>query len=341
MSKKFPKPFFVKSRGLWYVQIRGKQHNLGRDEQAAFRLYHELMAKPVIVPVASHLVAGVIEGFLAWCSEHRSPRTYEWYTNHLQSFVGTLANPKTMAVDELKPFHVEQWVRAHIKTWGPNHRRGAITAVQRAFTWAEKMGHILKSPIRHIEKPKPKRREQVLDADQFGNVLTKVKDQAFRDVLEFCWQTGSRVQEVRLIEADDFRSDLGRVELPPERAKGNRRRLIYLNDRAAEIVKRLAVKHPSGPIFRNFDGNPWNAQAFNNRFCRLQKKVGVKYALTAIRHSFATRMLEAGIGHLTVSSLLGHAAGSTILADVYSHLGQRGDFLRDELLKGSDVENAA
>jgi hypothetical protein len=25
----YPKPFFRKSRGLWYVQIADKQHNLG------------------------------------------------------------------------------------------------------------------------------------------------------------------------------------------------------------------------------------------------------------------------------------------------------------------------
>jgi hypothetical protein len=39
----FPKSFFRKSRGVWYVQIEGKQHNLGPDQKKAFDRYHELM----------------------------------------------------------------------------------------------------------------------------------------------------------------------------------------------------------------------------------------------------------------------------------------------------------
>ncbi len=33
----FPKPFHRLSRDLWYVQVDGRQVNLGRDRAAAFR----------------------------------------------------------------------------------------------------------------------------------------------------------------------------------------------------------------------------------------------------------------------------------------------------------------
>src|SRR5271170_2553776 len=39
----FPKPFFRPARALWYVQIDGKQINLGSDKAAAFKAYHGLM----------------------------------------------------------------------------------------------------------------------------------------------------------------------------------------------------------------------------------------------------------------------------------------------------------
>ena len=35
----YPKPFFREARGLWYVQVDGKQINLGADREAAFRQY--------------------------------------------------------------------------------------------------------------------------------------------------------------------------------------------------------------------------------------------------------------------------------------------------------------
>jgi site-specific recombinase XerD len=259
-------------------QVKGKW-NAPRPIMQAF---HALLAappdsNPTAAPVSSAqsalTVPDVFDAFLEWCQRNRSPRTYEWSRNHIQSFLDSLA-AKRLPVDELKPFHVQQWVDSK-STWGPSHTRGAIVAVQRAFAWAEKLGHIAKSPIRHVEKPAARRREQVLTPAEFENLLGRFKDAAFRDVLEFCWETGARVQEVRLIEAAHFKPGRGRVEIPPSRAKGKKRwRLIYLTDRAEEIVKRIAPLHPEGPIFRNEDGRRWDAQNFNNRFCRLQKRLG-------------------------------------------------------------------
>lgn len=42
----FPKPYFRKGRGLFYLQIDGRQINLGPDRDEAFRRYHEIMAQP-------------------------------------------------------------------------------------------------------------------------------------------------------------------------------------------------------------------------------------------------------------------------------------------------------
>jgi integrase len=402
MSKKNgPEPFFRPKKNRWYVQIDGKQINLGPDEDVARVRWHQLMSGVAHPPLAAPLgheqlpspfAYVVIDLFVGWCKTHRPGRTAEWYQKHLESFLNSLPDRWSLTVDQLKPFHVVNWVDAHPK-WGQNHRRGAITAVQRAFSWGERMGHITKSPVRGVDKPPPKRREQVLTRAEFDGLLSRVADQPFRDVLSFCWETGCRVQEVRRIESRHVRLDRGRVELPPSEAKGKKRwRFIYLTPTAEAILSRLLTVNASGFVFRNADGNPWDAQNFNNRFCRLQAtlgreelvrrgwrldpaavealvptlstsvlvagrprlksnrdllrearkkltvkaaaKVGTKYALTAIRHSFATRLLEAGVDHLTVAALMGHADG-TMLAKVYSHVGQKTDFLRDELLRAS------
>jgi integrase len=357
-----PKPWFRTERAAWCVYFRGTLHSLGSHPDGfppprqvkgrwnppppVLRAFHALLASPPDRPVpatlpvtAVRVVPDVFDAFLEWCQKNRSPRTYEWSRNHIQSFLNSLADPR-LPVDDLKPYHVQQWVDSKAD-WGPNHTRGAITAVQRAFSWAEKLGHIAKSPIRHVEKPAPKRREQVLTQAEFDGLLSHVKDAAFRDVLEFCWETGARVQEVRLIEAAHYKPDRGRVEIPPRQSKGKKRwRVIYLTERAAAIVARLAVLRPDGPVFRNVDGNPWDAQNFNCRFVRLHKKLGVKYALTALRHSFCQRLLEAGVDHTTVAALLGHA-NAVMVATVYSHMDQARDFLRDELTRASRGGTAA
>lgn len=167
----YPKPFRRKDRGLWYVQIDGKQYNLGRDREQAFAAYHELMAKPK--PIESSTVAGVLEGYLVWCHWNRKQRTYDWYKATLQSFAKSLPDPKLMLVSDLKPFHVVGWASGHRKTWSPTTIRMAIIAVQRAFNWAEKMGHIDKSPIRFIEKPEAGRREQIVTEQEYADLAGK------------------------------------------------------------------------------------------------------------------------------------------------------------------------
>jgi integrase len=383
----FPKPFFRPARGLWYVQLRGKQHNLGPDRDEALRRYHELMSRPEEEPVAGDAVLAVIERFLEWCQTHR-PDSYTWYLQRLRQFARAV--PRTLTVRELRPFHVQEWVDAH-PDWSPSHKRGSTIAVQRAFRWAEKMGHIDKSPVRHVEKPEQGKREQIISPEDYAQILARYEGDPFADLLEFSWQTGARPQETVIAEVRHL--DLGgeRLIFPPEEAKGKKRyRVVYLNDAALQIVRRLALEHPEGPLFRNSDGEPWTAWAVNCRFGRLQAsvgrrlmqergivvdaeavkelaarlprehtvrgrrvakserellaearkkltakeaaKLGGRFCLYSFRHTFANRLLKAGVDALTVATLLGHADG-TMLAKVYSHLNQSTDYLRDALKK--------
>ncbi len=73
----FPKPWFRASRGLWFVQLHGKQHPLGPDKEAAFRRYHELMAAPPSecpkTPPTSDKVACLFDRFLEWVQKNQAP----------------------------------------------------------------------------------------------------------------------------------------------------------------------------------------------------------------------------------------------------------------------------
>src|SRR5579871_4057117 len=119
--KKFPKPWFRPTRGLWYVTVYGKQHNLGPDEAEAKRLYHELMAKPPELPkpkLADGLsVAELFERFLDWCQKHQAPRTYADHRKFIQLFLDESPGISDLAAMALRPFHVSEWVDRH-SGWG-------------------------------------------------------------------------------------------------------------------------------------------------------------------------------------------------------------------------------
>jgi len=349
-------PWFREDRNGWYVNKDGQRHFLGEHPEDAppprkhkgkwnappsiMKAFHALMASTEPAPKMSTLdhgpsVADIFEKYLIWCEKNREDRTYDWYRDHIQSFVDSLDKPAEMPVSSLKPFHVMEWADKH-STWSPAFRRGAIIAIQRPFNWAEKLGYIDRTPIKHIEKPQPQRREQIITLEEWPRIRDHYPDgDAFRDVLEFAWETGCRPFEVKRIEARHVQLDKHSVVFPPKEAKGKKRwRVIHLTPRAEEIIRRLLAIHPDGLLFLNARGKPWNGFNMNNRFQRLKKHLGVKYAAYSLRHSFAERKLEAGHDHLTVAAWLGHADG-TMLARVYSHLGDRQDHLREQLNKES------
>jgi integrase len=113
-----------------------------------------------------------------------------------------------------------------------------------------------------------------------------------------------------------------------------RARIVYLTEAALEITKRRMLKFPEGPIFRNTKGRPWTASSVSCRFDRLRKKLGIKYCLYNFRHSFATRLLEAGVDALTVAILLGHADVS-MLGKVYQHLSHSPQYLLAQARRAS------
>lgn len=328
----YPKPFYRKSRGLWYVQIDGKQHNLGPDREDAFRQYRNLMAQPKEQrQVDPHSVASVVDLFLDWTQKHRAPRTYEWYLERTQAFLKTVPD---LTVEQLKPFHLQQWVDSH-PTWSDGHKRGCIMAVQRALRWALKMGHIEKNPIAYVEKPQAGKRDRTISAAEYKTILGHVDDEAFRDLLVTAWETGCRPQELLAVEARHVDLKHSRWIFPKEEAKGKKSvRIVYLTENALAITKRLMLKHPEGCLFRNTQGRCWTPYAVNCRFERLKQKLGTKYCLYTFRHSFATRMLQAGVDALTVSVLMGHADPS-MLAKVYQHLSHSPEHLLNLIRKAA------
>ncbi len=283
-----PKPFFRTGRG-WFVQLGKQQIKLApgpenpETEKAAWSAFHVLMAgraNPApnsatsATPARPDLTVGqVFEKFLDWCQQHRSARTYEWTRDHIQRFCDHLRTAATMPARDLRPFHVVEFVDSR-PTWGPNHKRGAIVALTRPFNWAAKLGYLDASPVRGIEKPQAEKRDSRMTPVDFDRLLGFVKDEPFRDLLAFAYEAGCRPQEARLIEARHLKLDQHRVEIPPPEAKGKRRwRVIYLSPKASEIVVRLATLRPTGPVFLNVDGNPWQAQAIVCRFQRLLVKL--------------------------------------------------------------------
>lgn len=317
MSTKYPKPWYRPARGVWYVTLDGKQYNLGADKDQAFEQYHRLMSTPPEQRLSGDTVAELLDAFLEWCRLHRRPATYSWYQDRAQQFLDFL--PRGMKVGQLKPFHMQRWIDSRA-TWSSGGKCNACRSIQRAFNWAVRQGYIEKSPFAYFEKPPAGRRTQVVSEEEFKTLLANTRDHCFRDLLNITWETGARPQEVLRVEARHVDLPNNRWIFPSEEAKGGKQpRVIYLNVVAQEITRRLVVANPKGPIFRNTRRRPWTTMAVNCRFFYLQKKLGKRYCLYIMRHTWATNALRKGVDPITVSVLMGHS-DTNMLARTYAHL---------------------
>jgi integrase len=269
----YPKPFFRESRKLWYVQLNGTQHNLGPNQEAAFKAYHKLMAKPPEKSIVNpDSLAVLIDRFLDFTKHHRAADTFEWYQSRLQRFLDRYPG---LTVPELKPFHVQEWIDGY-PNLAKGSKRNLCRSIMRAMTWAEQQGIIEKSPIAHFKKPAGGKRERVISDAEWKDLLGLVPDDDFRGLLLVSWDSGCRPQESLIVEARHVDLLNSRLVFSISESKTELPRVVYLTEQALRITKRLMERFPTAPLFRNSSGTPWTTDAVNCALIRIQIRFGIR-----------------------------------------------------------------
>jgi len=350
MPKKFPrvsKMYWKKSHQCYYCDIQNsatakkEPKRLDPDEDQADRIRAGIVAN-LAEPSPDMLVTVLLEHFGRACAKKNKPQTVEWYSRPLTSFAKTVDG---LTVKELKKHHLESWIDAEYPLEGPNKcspntRHGMISAVMRAFNWALKTDRIDRNPLFGFEKPGREPRDCYLFPEQFEQLFAAVQDQPFKDFLVALRHTGCRPLEARSVEASHFRPEERSWILPPELMAGHTHkrepRRVRLNDVMLDLTKRLAEANPTGPLFRNTDGKPWNKDSLHCRFWRLQQLKKVPFPVTAyaVRHTFATDCFIRGLEVPEVAALMGHV-DYKMLMNIYQHVKKRGDFLDAALVKAT------
>lgn len=313
---KFAEPWFRPSRGVWYVTLQGKQINLGPDRVKAYVEYARLLAEsPVKQSGRPQSIPVLIDVFLDFVKHSRSAGTFGWFQYRLQRFANKF---RDMHVMDLKNHHVEQWAMSY--KFSPMSRRNHMRAIKTCLNWAEEQGYIERNPIAKLRMPSADRREIMVSQEEFNTILACGVSDQFRELIEVTWESGCRPQESLRVESRHVDLVNQRWVFPKSESKNKRTvRVVYMTDRAMEIVRRLVAENPTGKLFRNTNGKAWTTSAVECVFKRLKDRLGKKYSLYALRHAWATNALLRGVDPLTVAVLMGHSDPS-MLSKVYQHL---------------------
>jgi len=147
-------------------------------------------------------------------------------------------------------------------------------------------------------------------------------------MLELFYSTGMRLSELAALSDRDVDLVVDQVKL---RGKGKKERIVPLGSHAARAVRRYYRQRDAvlaaldgegeggGAVFVSRRGRRLSPRAIQLAMKRLLASLarGRDLHVHALRHSFATHLLDAGADLRSVQELLGHASLST--TQVYTH----------------------
>ena len=207
-------------------------------------------------------------------------------------------------------------------------RARKIATIRSFYNYLTNKTHQLReNPVKDIDSPKLKKTlPKYLTLDESLQLLESVdgKNQE-RDycILTLFLNCGLRISELVGLNLNDIQDDALRVL-----GKGNKVRIIYLNDACQDALKRwLAVRRP----ITGRDANALFLSSQNERISRstvhamVKKRLGeagidsTQYSSHKLRHTAATLMLQNGVDVRAVQEVLGHDHLNT--TKIYTHIG--------------------
>ena len=257
-----------------------------------------------------------------------APRTLRAYATDAREFAGWAAgrglDPATVDVRALRRFVAALSQRGS----APATVARKLAAVRGLLSVQVRLGHRAENPAELLGSPKRAQRlPRVLKPAEVAALLDRIPAEtplALRDraLFEVAYACGLRAEELVTLDTHDldFDSETVRVQ-----GKGGRTRLVPLGEHAQAALERYLARArpalvgtaPQPALFVSKSGRRLSTSDVRRRlttWARLAAGQAPGLAEVhphALRHSFATHLLEGGADLRAIQELLGHATIST------------------------------
>lgn len=176
----------------------------------------------------------------------------------------------------------------------------------------------LRAPSRKLPRVlTPKEMRRLLEAPPADSILG-LRDRA---MLHLLYGTGIRATECAGLREEDVDWEEATVRI---RGKGGHERTLPLNEtvlRALETYRRArGAASPTAPLFASRFGRPLTRFLVHERVRTAARRARLRGPVSPhrLRHTFATHLLRAGVGLVTLRDLLGHRLLSS--TQLYLHV---------------------
>jgi integrase/recombinase XerC len=210
-----------------------------------------------------------------------------------------------------------------------------LSTLRSFFRWACREGYLDRNPARGLPAPRtPKTLPRALTLPDTTALLEVDEETGFpereRALFELLYATGLRVSEAAALDVEDV--DLSARMLRAQ-GKGRKERIVPFGEEAEEALRaylparaarrrsaRAAGNGMDEPMFVNARGGRLTTRSMARGLKRRLRAAGLPEEISphALRHTFATHLLQAGADLRAIQELLGHASLST--TQKYTHL---------------------
>jgi len=135
---------------------------------------------------------------------------------------------------------------------------------------------------------------------------------------------GLRVGEVVKLRVGDLYLFEKRSPYLRLTGKGQRQRVVYLSTTSAKLLRQYLTMRPPDSderIFLNLRGRPITVTGIQLQLAKYCRQAGVWVTCHQLRHTYACRMIAAGVPITSLQKLLGHASLRT--TQLYVHVADR------------------
>ena len=290
-----------------------------------------------------------LKAFLAYLklNRHVSPHTLRAYRSDVEQYLAWLATEHGKKISQIEPADLDMAsVRGHVSDL--NRSGQARSTVARKLSGLRTFVRYLRreeiidtdptavavAPKRdqtiptHLSEPEI---ERLIETPNTGDPLGR-RDRA---ILELFYASGLRLSELVAIDLEDLNLGDRMVRVM---GKGRKERLVpfnqstlaairaWMKDRAVIISSRRPAvttrrsRMPQDPLFINYRGTRLTGRSVDRLLRRYVAQCSTRMGISphALRHSFATHLLQRGADLRAIQELLGHARLST--TQRYTHV---------------------